>query len=158
MDTRPIQQIRNDDQPERVLVESVSISELVEQLSGFVRRQFPIFLFIIAAAAGVGLFYLFTTPARYTAHAVMMIDSSKLRILQQQSGANPLGDIPVDTAQVETQVEILKSDNIGLAVVKDQHLTDDTEFVGARGGVISAIFGLVSGLVSARLNRSRNSP
>ena len=58
---------------------------------------------------------------------MLLIDSSKLRILQQEA---PMGDIPIDTAQVETQVEILKSENIGLSVIKDLKLTDDPEFVG----------------------------
>ena len=64
--------------------ESVSISELVEQITGFVRRQLPIFLFITACSIGLGLTYLFATPARYTAHAMLLIDSSKVRMLQQQ--------------------------------------------------------------------------
>jgi succinoglycan biosynthesis transport protein ExoP len=63
---------------------------------------------------------------------MLLIDSSKARILQQQQQA-PLGDIPIDTAQVETQVEILKSENIGLSVIKDLKLTADPEFAGSGG-------------------------
>jgi len=125
------------------LPETVSISELVEQVTGFVRRQFPIFLFITACSIGLGLAYLITTPARYTAHAMLLIDSSKVRMLQQQQQA--LGDVPLDTAQVETQVEVLKSENIGLAVIKDMHLTDNPEFVGSGGGILGAIFNFISG-------------
>src|SRR5437899_3332144 len=131
MDTRSIQQIPGAEHPERGLTDTISISELTEQLTGFLRRQFPIFIFIVACAMALGFAYLFTTPARYTAHTMLMIDSSKVRILQQQSA---LGDVPVDTAQVETQVEILKGDNVGLSVVKDLRLTDDPEFVGSQGG------------------------
>jgi polysaccharide biosynthesis transport protein len=147
MDTRSIQQIKSDDQPERVLSESVSISDLVEQLSGFVRRQFPIFVFTVAGAAALGLVYLFTTPPLYTANAIMLIDSSKVRILQQQSAAGPgMGDVPLDTAQVETQVEVFKSDNIGLSVIKEQRLTEDPEFIGTGGGFMVAAFQLASNL------------
>src|SRR5579872_1114376 len=124
------------------IVESVSISELVEQVTGFVRRQFPIFLFIIACAISLGLAYLFTTPARYTAHAMLLIDSSRVRMLQTQQAT--LGEVPLDTAQVETQVEVLKSENIGLAVIKDLHLADDPEFIGTGGGLIGAVFRLMS--------------
>src|SRR5580658_9948668 len=94
-----------------------TFSEIVEQLTGFVRRQFPIFIFIIACSLALGAVYLFTTPASFTSHAMLLIDSSKVRMLQQQE--LPLGDVPIDTAQVETQVEILKSENIGLSVIKD---------------------------------------
>ena len=37
---------------------------------------------------------------------------------------------PVDFAEIATQVEIAKSDGLGLNVVKDQHLTDNPAFVG----------------------------
>lgn len=124
------------------ITESVSISELVEQISGFVRRQLPIFLFITACAVGLGLAYLFTAPSKYTSHAMLLIDSSKVRMLQQQQSA--LGDVPLDTAQVETQVEVLKSENIGLAVIKDMHLGDDPEFVGSGGGIIGTVFSLLT--------------
>lgn len=125
------------------LAETVSISELVEQVTGFVRRQLPIFLFITACSIGLGLTYLFATPARYTAHAMLLIDSSKVRMLQQQQSS--LGDVPLDTAQVETQVEVLKSENIGLAVIRDLRLTEDPEFAGSGGGLIGSVFGFLSG-------------
>lgn len=121
--------------------DSVVFSELVEQLTGFVRRQFPIFVFVVACAVALGLVYLITTPASYTSHAMLLIDSSKLRILRQDA---PLGDVPIDTSQVETQVEILKSENIGLSVIKDLKLTDDPEFAGSGGGLVGSLFGLFS--------------
>jgi polysaccharide biosynthesis transport protein len=120
------------------LEESFNFSEIVEQLAGFVRRQFPIFVFMGACSVILGLVYLFTAPPSFTAHTMLLIDSSKVRILQQQ----PLGDVPIDTAQVETQVEILKSENIGLSVVKDLKLTDDPEFTGHGGGLLGSIVGL----------------
>src|ERR1700733_15127275 len=117
--------------------DSFNFTDLVEQLRGFVRRQFPIFIFVTACSLALGLVYLFTTPAKFTSHAMLLIDSSKLRVLQQQQA--PVGDIPIDTSHVETQVEILKSENIGLAVIKDLKLTEDPEFVGSGGGLITRI-------------------
>lgn len=125
------------------IAETVSISELVEQVTGFVRRQLPIFLFITACSIGLGLTYLFVTPARYTAHAMLLIDSSKVRMLQQQQSS--LGDVPLDTAQVETQVEVLKSENIGLSVIKDLRLTENPEFSGTGGGMLGAVISFLSG-------------
>jgi succinoglycan biosynthesis transport protein ExoP len=120
--------------------DTLSISELVEQLSGFVRRQYPIFVFITSCCLALGLVYLFTTPATFTSHAMLLIDSSKLHILQQQD--TPMSDVPIDTEQVETQVEILKSENIGLSVVKDLKLAQDPEFIGPGSGLIGWISGL----------------
>jgi capsular exopolysaccharide synthesis family protein len=123
--------------------ESFAISEAIEQLSGFVRRQFPIFVFITSCCLALGLVYLLTTPPSFTSHAMLLIDSSKLRVLQQQDA--PMTDVPIDTSQVETQVEILKSENIGLSVVKDLKLAQDPEFVGSGSG----LFGWFAGLFSS---------
>lgn len=123
--------------------ENFSISEVIEQLTGFIRRQLPIFVFIIACCIALGLVYLFTTPASYTSHAMLLIDSSKMRILQQQQP--PVGDLPIDTAQVETQVEILKSENIGLSVVKELKLTDDPEFVSLGVGLFGRLMTFIGG-------------
>src|SRR5262249_21635052 len=120
--------------------DAFAISDLIEQLTGFVRRQLPIFIFFIACSLALGSVYLFTTPASFTSHAMLLIDSSKVRILQQQEA--PLGDLPIDTAQVETQVEILKSESIGLSVIKDLKLTEDPEFTGSGPGLIGRIRGL----------------
>ena len=61
------------------------------------------------------LLYLLVTPAKYTATATLLIDSSTLRVLQNQ--LQPQGDIPLDTLQVGSQVEVLASRKIGLAVI-----------------------------------------
>ena len=111
----------------------MSISELVEHICGFLLRRYMTFAIVTGLATGCGLVYLLTAPAEYTAHAVLMIDTSKLRALQPS-----LADVPLDTAQVESQVELLKSDTVGKAVVKDLHLMDDPEF--ARAGLWSTLF------------------
>jgi capsular exopolysaccharide synthesis family protein len=107
--------------------------EIAERLTGFVRRQFPIFIFVTTCCLAVGLLYLLTAPPIYASHAMLLIDSSKLRFLQEKQ--TPVADVPIDTTQVETQVEILKSENIGLAVIKELKLTQDPEFVGSGGGL-----------------------
>jgi len=115
---------------------SLNLAGIIGLVTTFVRRQLSIFVFVTICCLTLGMIYLFTTPSRYTAHAMLLIDSSKVRLLQQQG---PVGDTPVDTAQVETQVEILKSENIGLSVIKDLHLTSDPEFVGSGPGLIGGI-------------------
>jgi succinoglycan biosynthesis transport protein ExoP len=139
MDTRPGQSVSAPEQPSAVFGESLSVAELVERITGFVRRQFPIIVFITSFTLALGLVYLFTTPPRYTAHAMLVIDSSKMRVLQQQQ--QTLGEFALDTSQVETQVEVLKSDGISLAVIKDQRLTESPEFVASGRGLVSAIVG-----------------
>lgn len=117
--------------------EVYAASEFFEQLTGFIRRQYPIFIFVVACCVALGFVYLFTTPPIYTSHAMLLIDSSKLRFLQDQQ--TPVADVPIDTTQVETQLEILKSENIGLSVIKELKLVEDPEFVGSKTGLLSSI-------------------
>ncbi|WP_407117222.1 polysaccharide biosynthesis tyrosine autokinase [Bradyrhizobium sp. LMG 9283] len=112
-----------------------------------VRRQFPTMVAIVSACVILALLYLFTAAPLFTSTASMVIDTRKVQLFQQQS---VLGDIAIDSATVETQVEILKSENISLAVIRDLHLIEDPEFSGSGGGVLGSILGFVGGLFSDR--------
>jgi succinoglycan biosynthesis transport protein ExoP len=81
-----------------------------------------------------------TTPPSYLAKATLIIDSRKVQLFQQQS---ILGDIPVDTASVASQVEVLKSENIAQSVLKELRLTQDREFVGSGGGLLGTLLDFV---------------
>ena len=126
---------------DRGVSEPPSQAELLSALVGFLRRQYPLILFVLAATVGLGAVYLFTTPPLYTGKASMIIDTRKVQVFQNQS---VLGDIAVDAATVDSQVEIIKSESVALSVIKDLHLTDDPEFVGSGGGFIGAMLGLLA--------------
>ncbi|MCK1397447.1 polysaccharide biosynthesis tyrosine autokinase [Bradyrhizobium sp. 4] len=108
-----------------------------------VRRQFPTMLAITSACVILALLYLFTATPRFTSMTSMVIDTRKVQLFQQQS---VLGDIAIDSATVQTQLEILKSENIGLAVIRDLRLVDDPEFTGA--GFFGRLFNSIPGLSS----------
>lgn len=112
----------------------------VYRVLSIVRRQMPIVLLAVTTAIGLGLVYLWATPPSFTATATVVIDTRKVQLFQQQS---VLGDIPVDAGTVQTQVEIAKSDNISLAVIKEHQLIDDPEFTGP------SLFGTVFGLFAS---------
>src|ERR1700733_2497712 len=99
----------------------------------------------IAAAIGftLGLVYLLTATPTYTATASMIIDSNKMQLFQQ--GQSAFSDAPMDTSAVDSQVEVLKSETIALAVIKQLHLTEDPEFVGSGGGLIGTLLNFVTG-------------
>jgi polysaccharide biosynthesis transport protein len=107
-----------------------STSAAIEQLMQFVRRQKRVLIAGPAIAILLALAYLLVTPSLYTATATLLIDSSPLQVLQNQQ--QPQADVPLDTIQVGSQVEILESDNVALAVIRKLKLTEDPEFV--RGG------------------------
>jgi len=131
----------NHGESEQLRFGSIAVSELLDYAIGFLRRQYPILFLILICALAAGFVYLFTTPKLYTAHAMLLIDTAKMRVLQQQQA---FGELPLDTTQVETQVEVLKSETIGKSVVKDLKLTEDPEFVGTQTGFVGALFGLVT--------------
>ncbi|HWM46421.1 MAG TPA: AAA family ATPase [Xanthobacteraceae bacterium] len=122
---------------------ALTLATLIEQLIGFALRQYRVFVLITSGALGLGLIYLFATPPLYTATATLLIDSSKLRGLQspQQAGA----DLPIDAAQIESQVEVLRSVSIANSVIKALDLADSPEFGKASAGLFAALRGLLGG-------------
>ena len=119
--------------------DSSSIGETVSRFMQLLRRQLPLVAFCILLGCSLAGVYLLTTPKRFSSMAELVIDSRKTQMLQQQ---NPLGvEAPIDSAMIDSQVEILKSENVALAVIRDLHLKEDTEFVGG-SGLTSTIMGL----------------
>ncbi|MCK1269279.1 MULTISPECIES: polysaccharide biosynthesis tyrosine autokinase [unclassified Bradyrhizobium] len=123
-----------------------SPSQTLTSYLDIIRRQFPTIIAIVSACVILALLYLFTAAPLFTSTAAMVIDTRKVQLFQQQS---VLGDIAVDSATIETQVEILKSENISLAVIRDLHLTEDPEFTGSGAGLVGAIAGSISSLFSS---------
>ncbi|SEE13984.1 succinoglycan biosynthesis transport protein ExoP [Rhizobiales bacterium GAS188] len=131
-------------EPSLPVSDAVSPAELYAMLAGFVRRQLPVIGFAVAMALLLGTVYLFVTPPKYVGHALLMIDTHKSQFFQQQQ---PLGDLPIDSATVDTQIEILKSENIALAVVKKLRLDQDPEFTSPSMGLLATLTGSVRRLL-----------
>ena len=110
----------------------------------FVLRQLPVIAVVTVVTVALGAIYVLNTPPSFTAQATMIIDTHKVNIFQQQS---IIGDLPIDSATVESQVEILKSDNIALAVIRKLNLTQNPELVGPGGGLVGGVFALVGNWV-----------
>ncbi len=130
------------DQPVRL--DKTSFADTLKSLTAVVQRQLPIFLVVLPCALTLGLLYLLTTPASYTAVARMVIDTRKVPAFQQQQQTT--GDSIIDTVAVATQVEILMSENVSKAVIKDLKLTEDPEFVGPGGGLVGTLLHLLTSM------------
>jgi polysaccharide biosynthesis transport protein len=121
---------------EPVTNEEMGLAEFVNFAWGFSRRQYLVVIFCALLAILLGLIYLQHTPPRYTAHAAMIIDTRKGQVFQNQS---ILADAPIDLAGIESQVQIVKSENVAASVIKGLHLTEVPEFVGGAPGSIDRL-------------------
>lgn len=126
--------------------EAAASSDSFQSTLEFLLRRRWVIGIAAAIALAMGFIYVLTARPSYTAAATMIIDTKNVRLFQQPSMLN---DMPVDAGMVESQVEILKSETIALAVIKQLHLTDDPEFVGSGGGLIGTLLGAVTGLFAA---------
>jgi succinoglycan biosynthesis transport protein ExoP len=124
-------------------------SETFKFILAFIRRQYAVIGSVAAIVIAMGLVYLFTTPPSYTATATMLIDTSNIRQVQQQT---IVPDSFIDSGTVDSQVELLKSDSIALAVIKKLNLTEDREFVGPGEGLIGTVLAGVMGLFASASN------
>ena len=127
-------------------VERLTPSQIVKMFSSFkliLKRQFRVFLVLMACTTALGLLYLFITPPSYTASGTMVIDIHRLQLLQEKPD---LGANAIDTGAVQTEVEVLLSRAISLSVIKELRLTEDPEFAGGSGGLLGFFFKLVPGL------------
>jgi succinoglycan biosynthesis transport protein ExoP len=85
-----------------------------------------------------GAVYLYVAPPKFLALAELLIDTRKSQLFQQQS---MVGDMAMDSAAVDSQIQVLKSENIATSVIKDLHLTTEAEFVGSKPGILGTIVG-----------------
>ena len=118
------------------LHKSPSPEDLLAAYLKFLKRSYPLILAVAGLTVALGLTYVFVAAPRFTATATMIIDTRKVQLFQQQQ---MISDMAVDTSMIESQVELLRSDNIALSVIRDLRLTEDPEFVGSSGGLIGAI-------------------
>jgi succinoglycan biosynthesis transport protein ExoP len=137
-------QITKNMRPAELPTEAKRPSQALQFALNFVRRQYVVIAVAVALSTLLGVVYLMTTPPTFTAYAKMMIDTRRVQVFQQQSF---FGDLGIDSAFVESQVEVLKSENIAQSVVKENHLAENPDFVGsaAQNGLWGAITGAIFG-------------
>ena len=118
----------------------------IETLFDIARRQYTTIALVTVLTITLGWLYLYLKPVTFQAEARLLIDRGK--VLEQRQ---PLFvDSPVDSSSVESEIEILKSDNIALAVIKKLHLVENGEFSGS-SGIVAWLRSFVSS-VGAFLN------
>jgi len=114
-----------------------------ERVVDILRRQWP----LIAGAAGLSLMlvfiYLAMAKPMYTANARILMDTRQTQVLDKDSGSN---SALIDTGYVDSQVEVINSDDLILSVVRRLRLTEDPEFNGSKQGLLGSMIGKIMSL------------
>ncbi|WP_407147338.1 polysaccharide biosynthesis tyrosine autokinase [Bradyrhizobium sp. ORS 86] len=122
--------------------ESASLEQTISAAVALIGRQYPVMIFVMCLCIGLAGVYLMTAPKRFTGTAVLLIDSRKMQGLQTQQATS--SDSSIDSAMVDSQVEVLKSETIATNVIKQLHLLDSPEFTGEEAGLLSSVSNLFS--------------
>jgi capsular exopolysaccharide synthesis family protein len=105
----------------------------IPDILAILRRQVRLITGVILIALVLAAIYVLLAPARYTATASLLTNTTR-------GPASPTGSVPdtlVDASVVESQIETLKSEKIGLAVIDKLQLWKDPEFIGSGPGLIT---------------------
>jgi polysaccharide biosynthesis transport protein len=123
----------------------------LDALIAIARRQWRAVAICIAISVVLGICYVMTAVPKYTASTSVLIDRSNSQVVQQLSA---IGSPLDDEASVLSQVELLKSETIGLAAVDKLKLQDNAEFMAGGGNIVSAGMALVRSSIGALLGGS----
>jgi succinoglycan biosynthesis transport protein ExoP len=118
----------------------------VERVVDIVRRQWPLIAAILAGTLALIIIYLLTATPMYTANARILMDTRQTQVLDKDSGVT---NALIDPGFVDSQVEILNSDDLVLSIVRRLKLTEDPEFNGSNPGIIPMVIGKVMSLFSS---------
>jgi capsular exopolysaccharide synthesis family protein len=133
--------MRGDDP--RVPLREEPIIDLTEMFRALRRRQ-ALIVGSVAFAIFSAVIYLAITPPHYIASSMLLFEVRKIEPFQQQ-GQNAA----TDSAFVDSQVEVLKSENIAKSVVRDLDLLSEPEFAPPKGGLLDSILGFTQRLVKS---------
>jgi succinoglycan biosynthesis transport protein ExoP len=121
---------RRDDLPGAVTLRPVDsvdddVIDLARIFAAMRRQYWPVIVMTLVGAA-VGVAYVATAVPRYTAGLHLLIDAESNRLADR---LNSLGSTLQDESSVLSQVEILKSERIAMAVVNQLRLDENPVFM-----------------------------
>ena len=109
------------------------------------RRRWAVIASMLALAIAVAATYVATTSQRYTASSLLLFDARATEPFQQRGYPNAAAD----SAYVDSQVEVLKSEAIARSVVRNLNLLSDPEFTSRTGGFLGIIRKISDAMVGA---------
>src|ERR1700675_3460890 len=124
--------------PAESAVNNVDFVTATEPLTGALwhaveifRRQILLIASVSTIVLACAIIFLIVVTPEYTAHALLIIDAKNAQQKQASNSDLP----PIDTGFIDSQVEILRSDNIASAVIKKLKLLEDPKPAEQPGSV-----------------------
>jgi len=124
--------------------ETSSPTEVLESLTGLLRRQYPSIVGCLAVALLLGVVYLLITPQSFTGQTLIIVDPLRIQLSGSQTG--PL-DAATMSTNVDSQIPVIKSKDIAVPVIKALHLESRPEF-GEAGLLAGLLHGPTAGLAT----------
>jgi polysaccharide biosynthesis transport protein len=126
--------------------DSVANEINIDQLLAIARRQWVVVAAAVVLMLAVGVAYLLTAVPLYTASTSVLIDRGNSEVVQQLS---TIGGVLDDEASVLSQVELLKSDTIGLATIDRLKLQDNAQFMSSGGSLVGTVASSIKALIAS---------
>lgn len=111
-----------------------------DRVTDVLRRQWPLIAAAVGASLALVIVYLVLAKPMYTANARIMMDTRQTQVLDKDSGTN---SALIDTGYVDSQVEVINSDDLILSIVRRLRLTEDPEFNGSNPGLLAVVTGKI---------------
>ena len=118
-----------------------SAAETIARSLGIARRQIFVVLAFALLGLAIGGVILLRAAPKYTATATLLAETRKIELIQQPT----VSDEAIQSiGAMETQVELLRSDEIALRVIRKLNLLEDERFIGGKNR--SALWSLLNKL------------
>jgi succinoglycan biosynthesis transport protein ExoP len=116
-------------EPAPMAADEPSTAETIARGLGILRRQALLVLVFALLGVALGGIYVLKSPPKYTATVTLLADTRKIELVQQPT----VYEASIQSSgAMETQVELLRSDEVALRVIKKLNLAEDPRFIGSR--------------------------
>lgn len=103
----------------------------LRNIAAVLRRQVRIIIYTFFMVFGLAAIFLISVTPVYTSSALIFVDPENKNILDPGKATG--GNTGTDNARVDSEVEILRSEAVSLAVIASEDLLADAEFAPGQG-------------------------
>jgi succinoglycan biosynthesis transport protein ExoP len=126
-----------------MLADEPSAAETIARGLGIVRRQILVVMAFALLGVALGGLYILKAAPKFIATATLLADTRKIELFQQPTVYSEASIQSIGA--METQVELLRSDEVARRVIKKLNLSEDPRFLGShRKGVLRSLLQIIA--------------